>query len=126
MGVHPVSREGRSAGLERVEAWLDRFPILRDRADSDASVLSGGEQQILVIGRALVSDPAIVLLDEPFLGLSPAAQELCGELIASLRAEGRTTVIAEQDFSARVKPFTDFLLEIERGQVSAGPVEVKA
>jgi branched-chain amino acid transport system ATP-binding protein len=125
MGIHPLSRSGKRDGLERVEAWLDRFPILRDRANSNASVLSGGEQQVLVIGRALVSDPEILLLDEPFLGLSPAAQGLCADLIASLREEGRTTVVTEQDFSARVEPLTDVLIEISRGQTVGRPVELK-
>jgi len=79
-----------------VEAILARFPRLRDRIDSPAGLLSGGEQQMVAIGRGLMAKPRILLLDEPSLGLSPA---MIGELydaLATLRDEGVTLLLVDQ------------------------------
>ena len=88
-------REAFDAAAE-VEAILQRFPRLRDRIDSPAGLLSGGEQQMVAVGRGLMAKPRILLLDEPSLGLSPA---MIGELydaLAALRDEGVTLLLVDQ------------------------------
>ncbi|WP_150301982.1 branched-chain amino acid ABC transporter ATP-binding protein/permease [Pseudomonas profundi] len=90
------SRTGTYDADAEIEAILKRFPRLRDRIDSPAGLLSGGEQQMVAVGRGLMAKPKILLLDEPSLGLSPA---MIGELydaLAALRDEGVTLLLVDQ------------------------------
>ena len=80
-----------------IDAIYDRFPNLAARRKMPASVLSGGEQQMLAIGRALLARPKLMMLDEPSLGLSPLLVERLFELIASLRREGLAILLVEQN-----------------------------
>ena len=80
-----------------IDAIYDRFPNLAARRKMPASVLSGGEQQMLAIGRALLARPKLMMLDEPSLGLSPLLVERLFELIASLRHEGLAILLVEQN-----------------------------
>ena len=83
---------------ERLEQMLDAFPRLRERANQRASSLSGGEQQMLAIGRALMSRPKLFLLDEPSLGLAPIIVTRIGEILLDIQArEGIAIVLAEQN-----------------------------
>ena len=85
------------ADLEaRVERLLDRFPQLRERRHSKAGFLSGGEQQMLALGRGLIGDPKILMLDEPSLGLAPALVEELYAILAELRDEGATILLVDQ------------------------------
>lgn len=76
---------------------LERFPILAERLHQKAGSLSGGEQQMLAIGRALMSSPDLLLLDEPSLGLAPQVVDRIFELIGNLRARGLTILLVEQN-----------------------------
>ena len=89
---------GRAAGIaEDLERLLERFPVLRERTRQLAGTLSGGEQQMLAIARALMSNPKLLVLDEPSLGLSPTMVETTFQLIADIRREGVTVLIIEQN-----------------------------
>jgi ABC-type branched-subunit amino acid transport system ATPase component len=79
------------------ETIFDYFPVLSERLDQKGSTLSGGEQQMLAIGRALVGQPDLMLLDEPSEGLAPLIVEAIGQLIVRLRNEGITFLLAEQN-----------------------------
>lgn len=94
MGAY--TREDQN-NLERdVEDILQRFPRLRDRIDSPAGLLSGGEQQMLAVGRGLMAKPSILLLDEPSLGLAPAMVAELYDALAALRDEGVTLLLVDQ------------------------------
>src|SRR5205807_7087277 len=87
-------RSGIAADMARL---YERFPVLRERREQAAGTLSGGEQQMLAISRALMSRPKLVLFDEPSLGLAPNIVERTFEIIKSIRAEGVTVVMVEQN-----------------------------
>jgi branched-chain amino acid transport system ATP-binding protein len=83
---------------ERIERIYGYFPRLKERADQRAGSLSGGEQQMLAIGRALMSKPTLLMLDEPSLGLAPVIVERIGEILAEVQAsEGLAVLLAEQN-----------------------------
>jgi branched-chain amino acid transport system ATP-binding protein len=84
------------ADLERVFAL---FPVLRDRLGQAAGTLSGGEQQMLAIGRALMARPRLLLLDEPSMGLSPVLVERIFETIVDINRQGTTILLVEQNAS---------------------------
>jgi len=95
-------RRNREAAAD-MEAVYERFPRLRDRRDQKAGTLSGGEQQMLVIGRALMSRPTVLLLDEPSLGLSPKLVTEVFDLIRSLAGDGLTVLLVEQNVAQGLK-----------------------
>ncbi|TDD63263.1 ABC transporter ATP-binding protein [Kribbella antibiotica] len=86
----------RAAARKRVSAL---FPLLDERADQRAGLLSGGEQQMLAIGRALMAVPKLLLLDEPSLGLAPKLVERIGEAVREIHAQGTAVVLVEQNAS---------------------------
>ncbi|MCY4394941.1 MAG: ABC transporter ATP-binding protein [Rhodospirillaceae bacterium] len=101
LSVHENLQMGaytRSDGFEQeIEEIYDRFPNLAARRDMMASVLSGGEQQMLAISRALLAKPRIMMLDEPSLGLSPILVQSLFELIEDLNRDGLTILLVEQN-----------------------------
>lgn len=107
----------RDAVEADIEAMMERFPRLRERATQNAGTLSGGEQQMLAVARALMAKPRILLMDEPSLGLAPLIVEEIFEVIGELRAEGRTILLVEQNAHMALKHADKFYL-LEQGQVT--------
>ncbi len=100
-----------------LETVFKLFPILRERLTQKAGNLSGGEQQMLAIGRALMSSPKMLLLDEPSLGLAPNLVKEILKLIVRLRDEGLTILLIEQDATAALK-IADRGYVMERGRIT--------
>ena len=99
----------------------DMFPILRERASVPGDRLSGGEQMMLVIGRALMSRPKLLLLDEPSLGLAPRLVEQVFDILERIRAEGVTVLLVEQN-AAMALDLADRAYVLEAGTVAlSGP-----
>ncbi len=90
----PGARKGVAESLKRV---FDLFPLLLERKDQLAGTLSGGEQQMLAIGRGLMAMPQLLMLDEPSLGLAPIMVKTIFEAVAKINASGTTVLLVEQD-----------------------------
>jgi branched-chain amino acid transport system ATP-binding protein len=107
------------------ERVLARFPRLRERLPQPAGSLSGGEQQMLAMGRALMASPRLLLLDEPSMGLAPLFIEEIFALIAELKADGVTILLVEQNASAALEVAdTAYVLELGRITLSGPAAEV--
>jgi branched-chain amino acid transport system ATP-binding protein len=109
-----TDRRAVARGLERVQA---HFPILAERRLQLAGTLSGGEQQMLAIGRALMAEPRLMLLDEPSLGLAPMLVEEIFRIIREIHDHGTTVLLVEQNANKALS-IADFGYVLETGTVS--------
>ncbi len=108
---------GASLDLDReVEAGLDRFPVLRRKATSQASTLSGGEQKLLEIARGLIRKPRLLLIDEPSIGLSPIMAKEVLQILQELRGSGVTILLVEQNVKSALA-ISDDAVVMEQGRV---------
>jgi branched-chain amino acid transport system ATP-binding protein len=95
MGAH--TRRDRAAIPQEIEAMFSQFPVLRERKDQAGGTLSGGEQQMLAMARALLARPQMLIMDEPSMGLSPLYVERIFEIIQDLNHRGMTILLVEQN-----------------------------
>ena len=123
LGSYRRGRSRRAANLDRVTAT---FPRLAERLGQSAGTLSGGEQQMLAIGRGLMSEPILLILDEPSLGLSPLLVEEMFQLIGRIRNEGVAVLLVEQNVVQSLE-IADRAYLLERGVVTLqGPAATLA
>jgi len=98
LGAHLTSaREGKQAMQVALDEGYDLFPILQERSQVQAAALSGGEQQMLAIGRAMMARPRILLLDEPSMGLAPLVVAQILEVLRKIKSKGLTMLLIEQN-----------------------------
>ena len=117
------TRPGGRPAAERIALAYEIFPRLRGYADRGGTAISGGERKMLSIARALALDPVLLLLDEPFEGLSPAIIPAIGDAIAAIARQGRGVLIAESNIH-HVPAWTQRLYVVERGEIIfAGPLD---
>ncbi|MEM8749054.1 MAG: ABC transporter ATP-binding protein [Pseudomonadota bacterium] len=101
LGLKPGQRDG--AGRWSMEDMFDMFSNLRERADVEASVLSGGEKQMLTICRTLMGDPSIIMIDEPTEGLAPKIVQQVGQMLEQIAARGVSILLVEQKLTIALK-----------------------
>ena len=113
LGATPLKDRTRAASL--IERVYDIFPRLSERRNQRAGTMSGGERQMLAVGRALMSDPKLLMLDEPSLGLAPAVVETMYETFGRLHREGLTILLAEQSIELALE-VSDFATVLQVGK----------
>lgn len=114
MGAYCVN--DRHVLRRRMDEVLSHFPRLRERLDQPAGWMSGGEQQMLAMGRALMAAPRLLLLDEPSMGLAPLMVEEVFSLIAALKAAGKTILVVEQNAQMALE-VADHAYVLENGRI---------
>ena len=106
----------RRSGQWTIETVYQLFPRLRERETQEGGTLSGGEQQMLAIGRALMSNPEMLLLDEPSEGLAPVIVKILADFMRVLKNKGITTLLAEQNSTFALN-FSDRAYLLEKGEI---------
>ncbi len=101
LGLKPGQKDG--GGRWSLENMFEQFPNLRERADVEASVLSGGEKQMLTICRTLMGDPSVIMIDEPTEGLAPKIVQQVGEMLEMIAARGVSILLVEQKLTIAMK-----------------------
>jgi branched-chain amino acid transport system ATP-binding protein len=120
-----TARPDHAVGTD-IEKVFANFPILGERRDQPAGLLSGGEQQMLAISRAMLSRPRLLMLDEPSLGLAPAIIDRVYDLLRSIRSEGVALLVVEQN-AARAFALADRAFVMSRGlfSLAGAPAEIE-
>jgi branched-chain amino acid transport system ATP-binding protein len=116
-GYLKARRGGTRAIAPQLEKVFDVFPRLRERQEQVAGTLSGGEQQMLAIGRALMSSPKLLMLDEPSMGLAPVIIDEVFRVIRALHDSGATTVLLVEQLAYRALQIADRAYVLEQGSV---------
>lgn len=116
MGTIAAGRLSKGEINKRMEEIFTLFPRLKERRKQAGGTLSGGEQQMLAIGRGLMSEPSLVMLDEPSLGLAPIVVEEIFELISQIKAGGKTVLLIEQNASMALS-ISDRGYVLENGRI---------
>jgi branched-chain amino acid transport system ATP-binding protein len=111
------SKKHRAGSRSQCDKAYDMFPRLRERRDQPAGTLSGGEAQMLAMGRGLMADPRVLLIDEPSLGLAPVIVNELFETLCRLKDEGRTIVLVEQS-THRAVSVADHVYLLQSGKVA--------
>ncbi|MGY8526503.1 ABC transporter ATP-binding protein [Paracidovorax citrulli] len=123
LGAFRRKKAGEKNFLDQMDVVLELFPRLRERARQEAGTLSGGERQMLAVGRALMAKPALLMLDEPSLGLAPLIVKEIFHIINNLRQTGVATLLIEQNARAALQ-VADYGYVIETGEIAmAGPAQ---
>jgi branched-chain amino acid transport system ATP-binding protein len=118
-----INRRARSNRARQMDHVLELFPRMKERLSQNAGTLSGGEQQMLAIGRALMAEARILMLDEPSLGLSPLFVQYIFGIIDKLHAEGLTILLVEQNLNLTLR-HAQRCYVLERGRVAIeGPAD---
>lgn len=115
---HRYQKDGKAKIRADLEVIFERFPILKERKKQPAGTLSGGEQQMLAIGRALMAKPRLLLMDEPSTGLAPVIVKEVFNIISELREQGTTIFLVEQNAKAALK-VVDRAYVMETGRIVA-------
>ncbi|MCE2879039.1 MAG: ABC transporter ATP-binding protein [Comamonadaceae bacterium] len=115
MGAY--TRSDRDGVARDIESVFDYFPILRERAAQDAGLLSGGQQQMLAISRALMAQPELILLDEPSLGLSPKLTKEIFEIVVRINRERGTTILLVEQNANMALNASDYGYVLENGRI---------
>ncbi|HKF73598.1 MAG TPA: ABC transporter ATP-binding protein [Stellaceae bacterium] len=110
-----VALTDQAALPRRIDGMMARFPTLRERADAQASTLSGGQQKMLEVARGLLLDPKLLLIDEPSIGLSPLMVQEIFALLKALRDDGVTILMIEQNAKQALQ-ISDYGLVLEQGR----------
>lgn len=116
-----VGRRDRKRVRELLERTYELFPVLRDKSHQNAGSLSGGQQQMVAIGRALMSDPKMLILDEPSMGLAPLITQQVFDAIVGINREGIGVLLAEQNARSALKIATTGYVLAEGRVVLSGP-----
>lgn len=116
-GAIPCRRLSKADMAARIEEQFELFPRLKERRNQMAGTMSGGEQQMLAISRGLMSNPRILMLDEPSLGLAPIIVEEIFNMIEKVRAAGKTVLLIEQNASLSLQ-IADYAYAVELGEIS--------
>jgi branched-chain amino acid transport system ATP-binding protein len=117
LGGYPLRSLGRAALKSKLDEVYAKFPRLKERRKQYAATLSGGERQMLAIGRALMCSPKLLMLDEPSLGLAPRIVKEVFQIIGALRAADVSILLIEQNARAALQ-VSDYAYVIENGEIS--------